>query len=602
MKILKTILIVFGIVTALASQGFGVEYNLRADYTNKTMPDGNIIPMWGFAIDSSFGALDGTITVPGPLLTVPVGDPNLIIHLDNNLNVPVSIVINGQNAIMTPVKFTDTNGKQRVQSFTHETAPGNTIAVDYAWTNFQPGTYMYQSGTHPAVQVQMGLYGGAVKDANTGQAYQGVAYGISIPLFFSEIDPNLHNAVATDNYGAGKPMTSTIDYLPKYFLINGQPFVQGQTVALPAGNTGDIVLLRLFNMGLETRCPLLLGDYMTLIAEDGQQYTYPKEQYVALLAAGKTIDALVTFTLPGTYPIFDRRLGLTNAQLTDGGMLAYLEVGGSPINAPPVINSVTATPASILDTQTSQLQVNAADTDGPSPLSYNWIVPPGAGSVSNIAIANPIYTPPDIAGTQVYTLTVEVSDGLNTVSGTVNVTVVNALVFSATFNTGTDSFRYFDDTFRGTAAPAYESGARITSGGFDAGALRAQLGGIDNTLVNGMSGGWRRTFNFTGGGSVNLSFRYNLTQTPNYESNEFSDMLLMVDGVLVGAGPNDYIARITGNGNGGPNITTGWQLFNTTMVLSSGSHTITIGGYNNRKDNRNEQTTILIDDVVLMRN
>ncbi len=85
---------------------------------------------------------------------------------------------------------------------------------------------------------------------------------------------------------------------------------------------------------------------------------------------------------------------------------------------------MTATPASILDTQTSQLAVDASDPDnGPSPLSYNWIVPVGAGSVSDSAIANPIYTPADVATTQIVTLTVEVSDGSATVSSTVDVTV-----------------------------------------------------------------------------------------------------------------------------------------------------------------------------------
>ena len=29
----------------------------------------------------------------------------------------------------------------------------------YTWTSLKAGTYLYQSGTHPGVQVQMGLYG-----------------------------------------------------------------------------------------------------------------------------------------------------------------------------------------------------------------------------------------------------------------------------------------------------------------------------------------------------------------------------------------------------------------------------------------------------------
>jgi hypothetical protein len=43
-------------------------------------------------------------------------------------------------------------------------------------------------------------------------------------LFFSEIDPVLHDAVASGNYGEGKAVTSTINYRPRYFLVNGKTF------------------------------------------------------------------------------------------------------------------------------------------------------------------------------------------------------------------------------------------------------------------------------------------------------------------------------------------------------------------------------------------
>ncbi len=423
MKILRLLLITAIVVTAVSTPGFAVEYFLRAERIIKTVPDSNgvAVPMWGFAADSSFDANDGTITVPGPLLTVPAGDTTLTIHLDNNLSVPVSIIINGQSAVMTPVR----NPDGRIRSFTHETDPNNAAPVDYTWTNMRPGSYIYQSGTHPAVQVQMGLYGGVVKDYAANQVYQNILYEDSVPLFFSEIDPALHTAVDSNNYGPGKAMTSTIDYKPGYFLINGQAFVPGQA-ALPAGTSGGGTLLRIFNAGLKTRNPLLQGARMMLIAEDGQPYQYPKDLYVASLPAGKTIDAMITFPSAGTYPVYDRALGLTNAQMLGGGMLAHLEVGAG--NTWPVINSVTATPASILDTQTSQLMVNATDADGPSPLSYSWDVPLGGGSFDDPTIANPVYTPPYIVGTQTYTLTVTVSDGLHADIGTVDITVTGSLV------------------------------------------------------------------------------------------------------------------------------------------------------------------------------
>src|SRR3970040_2188895 len=83
-----------GLVTA-AAQASAVEYWLRADTVNVTMPDGVVVPMWGYALtDMTF--VPGTATVPGPALTVPPGDPVLTIHLKNNLPEPTSIVIPGQ--------------------------------------------------------------------------------------------------------------------------------------------------------------------------------------------------------------------------------------------------------------------------------------------------------------------------------------------------------------------------------------------------------------------------------------------------------------------------------------------------------------------------
>ena len=190
------------------------------------MPGDVNVPMWGFApdVNNSFTA-DTNATVPGPVITVPFGDPNLIINLKNNLTEPVSLVIPGLTAVMDPNFFTDDQGRRRVRSFTHETAPG---AVGmYEWGTLRAGSLLYQSGTHPAVQVQMGLYGAVniAGDPNDPNDLYGDVN--DLVLFFSEIDPALHQAVADGNFGPAKPVTSTIEYHPKYFLISGQPYVLG---------------------------------------------------------------------------------------------------------------------------------------------------------------------------------------------------------------------------------------------------------------------------------------------------------------------------------------------------------------------------------------
>ena len=86
------------VLTVSTGWASATEVFLRADTTTMIMPDGRNVEMWGFALDSAFGAQDGTVMVPGPTLEVALGE-DLIIHLDNNLDVPVSIVIPSLNVL-----------------------------------------------------------------------------------------------------------------------------------------------------------------------------------------------------------------------------------------------------------------------------------------------------------------------------------------------------------------------------------------------------------------------------------------------------------------------------------------------------------------------
>jgi FtsP/CotA-like multicopper oxidase with cupredoxin domain len=300
------------------------------------MPGGEVISMWGLALDNGFEGTElEAAAVPGPEIRASEGD-TLVIHLDNNLPAglahptAVSMVVPGQLATMSPVYFTDGQGRQRVQSFTHETSVGNATEVTYTWTNLKPGTYLYQSGTHPAVQVQMGLYGAlVVESATIGQAYDDAfsAYDEEAVLLYSEIDRELHAAVAAGDYGPGLAMSSTIDYQPEYFLVNGLPYPD--TPALSPGAEGNSVLIRILNAGLKTHVPVILNQRWSVIAEDGNPYVYARDQASLWLPAGQTRDAIVSVPVPGagSYPIYDHSLGLSNAGDSPGGMLTFLEVG-----------------------------------------------------------------------------------------------------------------------------------------------------------------------------------------------------------------------------------------------------------------------------------
>lgn len=365
-----------------------IEYWIRAEALNVPMPGGASVPMWGYALDGVSCTAPATCqaTVPGPALTVPVGDPLLTIHLKNDLPASTSIVIPGQTANMAPVKFTDNTGRQRVSSFTHETLAGGGTA-DYSWTGMKPGTYLYHSGTHPQVQVQMGLYGGVKKDFAVGEIYPGVAYSNEVTLLYSEIDPALHAAVAGGTYGTPGGPTSTLNYQPRYFLINGKPFQSGDP-ALATLTAGQTTLLRFINAGLQTHVPVINGMTMRLVAEDGNSYPWPanpREQYSVMLPAAKTIDAIIV-PLAGAgggitkYPIYDRMLSLSNNGAPDGGMLAFLDVGGGG-NAPVFTSSPVTTAAQGV---AYGYTLAASDADG-GVLSYSLVTKPTGMSIDTVS-------------------------------------------------------------------------------------------------------------------------------------------------------------------------------------------------------------------------
>jgi hypothetical protein len=168
---------------------------------------------------------------------------------------------------------------------------------------------------------------------------------------------------------------------------------------------------------LKPHVPTLLNGHLQVIAEDGNLYTYPKEQYSAFLAAGKTMDALFVPTAAGTYPLFDRSMYLTANGVTDGGMYSLLEVAdvvGLPVAvAGPDQTGITVGNLVIL-----------AGASIPTGATFSWSftsVPGGSTAVlSGATTANPTFTP-NTAGT--YVVQLVVNDGaLDSVADSVTIT------------------------------------------------------------------------------------------------------------------------------------------------------------------------------------
>ncbi len=182
-----------------------------------------------------------------------------------------------------------------------------------------------------------------------------------------------------------------------------------------------------------------------------------------------------------------------------------------------------------------------------------------------------------------------------------------ATLLDANFNTDASGFVYQDDSF-GTSQPTYASGTRITSGGYGGtGGLQVSLGGVDANAISGMSGAWNYTLNLAAAESgVQLSFRYKIDQGTAYEYDEYSRVLVKVDGVQFGRGAKNYVDHVGGDGSSSLGnsstyvITTDWQQVNIFLGnLSAGSHSLVLGGLNNKKDASDETTTLVLDDVLL---
>ena len=122
------------------------------------------------------------------------------------------------------------------------------------------------------------------------------------------------------------------------------------------------------------------------------------------------------------------------------------------------------------------------------------------------------------------------------------------------------------------------------------------IGGINSQNIQGMSGGWRRSFTLAAPTTLTISFRYRLTEQNTYKTDEYSQALFSLDSTLIGIPPNDYLAQVVGGGA----LSTGWQLAQFNLgTVPAGSHTITFGGFNNQKTYPDEFVEMFFDDVLL---
>jgi hypothetical protein len=283
----------------------GPNFNLETAAGHVDTPDSNVIYTW------SYIPAGGAFQTPGPVLCVNQGDV-VTIHLHNTFAVATSIVFPGQEGV-SPAAAPGKLGA--------EVPPGGDVT--YTFTASQPGTYLYESGTNAAVQVDMGLYGALVVRPSGHADY---AYGDARTQFepareylmlINEIDPALHKAIET-----GTPTFDTLDFWPRYWTINGREFPDtldpNKVSYLPAQPYGALVkvkpydavanpypaLVRMLNAGEQNHPFHPHGNHLKLIAQDGRLISTPAggdastEHFADTIASGQTLDLLLSWKDP----------------------------------------------------------------------------------------------------------------------------------------------------------------------------------------------------------------------------------------------------------------------------------------------------------------
>src|SRR5437660_10963018 len=217
--VLITTVLLLGAGLTLAQQ----TVNLTAAPSSVTLPDGSVVPMWGYTCGTAAAGSTATCAnlnpaAPAATTTAPAGwspvvitvpyvaaGTSLTINLTNSLSflngntVPTSLVIVGQlggglGTTATSTPSPDHSGAQaattwpiaggagttapvqgnRVRSFSTEVAAGASAAL--TWSALRPGTYLIESGTHPSIQGPMGLYGILVVTTAPAGTTAGTAY------------------------------------------------------------------------------------------------------------------------------------------------------------------------------------------------------------------------------------------------------------------------------------------------------------------------------------------------------------------------------------------------------------------------------------------
>jgi FtsP/CotA-like multicopper oxidase with cupredoxin domain len=386
------------------------------------LPDGSTAYMWGYSEGNR------PFQHPGPVLCVNQGDTVTVI-LKNTLKVPVSIMFPGQEGVLA-------NGSPAQPQFSAGTLTSLTNAaaatngtMTYSFVANRPGTFLYESGTDPKIQVRMGLFGALiVRPVVGGVSHPDWANDRPDSVFnpatefmalLSEIDPYLNAAVYNAVKGNLKPVNFNMaTYHPRYWLINGRGFpdsiADNFASFLPAQPYGALALIhpmnsqefldpptnaqpnpayhpypgvvRYLSVGTEEYPFHPHGNNGKIIARDGNPLESGTgddlsfEKFSVNIGPGQTWDALFGWADPESYSPITNPIPITEPNIQDLEIGMFF--GGSPYLGstepmPPSITTLNECGEFYIIAHNHALyQITSWGVNMTGPITYSRIDPP----------------------------------------------------------------------------------------------------------------------------------------------------------------------------------------------------------------------------------
>ena len=207
----------------------------------KIMFDGIAVKTFGFA-----ETLGEEIDLPGPTIEVTEGDSIELDFWNVSQGAPHTIHLHGLDV---------NQENDGVPSLSFEV-----IHMEHGFYKFKaphPGTYIYHCHVVSTIHVQAGMYGVIIVHPSDGIPNQvwngGQVYGRDLLWTSTEIDTNWHTEAVLDHEHDTAnliPMFIPQDYIPQYFMINGESdsqLTQESGYYYTAQN--EKVFMRLVNIG-----------------------------------------------------------------------------------------------------------------------------------------------------------------------------------------------------------------------------------------------------------------------------------------------------------------------------------------------------------------